>query len=188
MQSAKRLLRYLAGSTSQGILLASSSAAILTAYCDSDWASCPITRKSTTGYCILLGDSPISWKAKKQQVVARSSAEAEYRAMALTTCEVLWLSALLKDLGIKNLPATTLKCDNQAALAIAANPVLHERTKHVEVDCHFIRDHITKGTVQTSYVPSKEQLADILTKILPVQQHQHLLGKLGASDSPPSPA
>lgn len=188
MQSAKRLLRYLAGSTSQGILLASSSAATLTAYCDSDWASCPISRKSTTGYCILLGESPVSWKSKKQNVVARSSAEAEYRAMALTTCEVLWLTTLLKDLGIKNLPTATLKCDNQAALAIAANPVLHERTKHVEVDCHFIRDHIKDGTIQTSYVPSKEQLADILTKILPVPQHQYLLGKLGASVSPHSPA
>lgn len=90
MQVAKRLLRYLAGSAAQGILLTSSSAAKLAAYSDSDWAGCPITRKSTTGYCIFLGHSPISWKSKRQSVVSRSSTEAKYRAMALTTWEVVW--------------------------------------------------------------------------------------------------
>ncbi|XP_019103857.1 uncharacterized mitochondrial protein AtMg00810-like [Beta vulgaris subsp. vulgaris] len=171
MQAAKRLLRYLAGTLSQGILLASSSAAQLTAYYDSDWASCPITRRSTTGYCIFLGHSPVSWKTKKQPVVARSSAEAEYRAMALTTCEVTWLSALLKDLGLKQLPPTVLKCDNKAALAIAANPVLHERTKHVELDCHYVREKIQAGTITTSHVSSSDQVADIMTKVLPVKLH-----------------
>ena len=82
----------------------------------------------------------MSWKTKKQTVVARSSAEAEYRAMALTACEVTWLHTLLTDLGLKNLPASILKCDNQAALAIAANPVMHERTKHFAIDCHYVRD------------------------------------------------
>ncbi|XP_021755416.1 uncharacterized protein LOC110720671 [Chenopodium quinoa] len=91
--AAKRLLRYLAGTVNQGILLASSSAAELIACSDSDWASCPNTRRSTTGYCILLGKSPISWKEKKQSVVAKSTVEAEYRAMALTACEVTWLKA-----------------------------------------------------------------------------------------------
>lgn len=187
LQAAKRLLRYLAGSPSQGVLLASSSAARLTAYCDSDWASCLATRKSTTGYCILLGDSPISWKSKKQSVVARSSAEAEYRAMAMTSCEVTWLISLLKDLGFKTLPTTQLHCDNKAALAIAANPVQHERTKHVEIDCHFVRDQINAGLLQTSYVPSSEQVADLFTEVVPVSQHQHLLHKLGASTmSPPA--
>lgn len=183
MQAGKRLLRYLAGTTKQGILLASKSAAQLTAYCDSDWASCPNTRRSTTGYCIFLGSSPISWKAKKQSVVSRSSAEAEYRAMAVTDCEVTWLTALLKDLGIHNLPSTVLHCDNQAALAIAANPVLHERTKHVEIDCHFLRDKINAGTITPVKVSSKDQLADILTKVLPVKQHQHIMSKLGAVHS-----
>lgn len=138
MQAAKRLLRYLAGTKAQGILLASASAAQFTAFCDSDWASCPITRKSTSGYCIFLGNSPISWswKTKKQTVVARSSAEAEYRSMALTASEVSWLTSLLKDIGVTNLPPTILKCDNQAALAIAVNPVQHEKTKHVAIDCH----------------------------------------------------
>lgn len=183
MQAGKRLLRYLLGTYNQGLFLASSSAAQLTAYCDSDWASCPMTRRSTTGYCILLGDSPISWKAKKQTVTSRSSAEAEYRAMALTACEVTWLSVLLKDLGIKNLPATVMKSDSQAALAIAANPVQHEKTKHVDIDCHYVRDQIKAGVIAPVHVSSKDQLADILTKILTVKQHQHILTKLGVSST-----
>lgn len=188
MQAAKRLLRYLAGTKSQGILLATNSAAKLTAYCDSDWASCSTTRRSTSGYCIFLGESPISWKSKKQSVVARSSAEAEYRAMALTACEVTWISALLKDLGLKNLPPTLLNCDSQAAIAIAANPVHHEKTKHVDIDCHYIREQIQGGLIETSHVSSSNQVADIFTKILPVKLHLSHATKLGSSPSAPSAA
>lgn len=111
-------------------------------------------------------------------MVARSSAEVEYRAMVLTTCEVTWLSSLLKDLGIKNLPPTVLRCDNKAALAIAANPVLHERTKHVELDCHYVREQVQAGNIQTIYTPSSEQVADILTKVLPIHLHTRHNSKL----------
>ena len=103
MQAVKHLLRYLLNAPSQGILLAKDSVVELKAYCDYDWARFPMTRRSTTGYCILLGNSPLSWKSKKQAVVSRSSAEAEYRSMALTCCEVTWLVTLLKELGIKGL-------------------------------------------------------------------------------------
>lgn len=140
LQAAKRILRYLSGTLNQGILLASSSTATLTAYCDSDWAGCPNTRRSTSGFCVLLGHSPISWKSKRQTVVARSTAEAEYMSMVLAVCEVMWLKQLLKDLGLKNKTSTPIYCDNQAAIAISANPVHHEKTKHVDIDCHFIRD------------------------------------------------
>lgn len=184
MQAAKKLLRYLAGNPGQGILLASTSAAQLTAYCDSDWAGCEFSRRSTTGYCILLGSSPVSWKTKKQSVVARSTAEAEYRAMAMASCEVTWLSALLQDMGLQNLPSTVLNCDNQAALSIAANPVSHERTKHVEIDCHFIRDKIAAGEIVPQHVPSYAQLADMFTKQLASSQHMYLLRKLGVSSAP----
>lgn len=180
MQTAKRLLRYLAGTSSQGILLASNTAAELIAYCDSDWASCIATCKSTSGYCIFLGTSPVSWKTKKQTVVARSTAEAEYRAMALTTCEITWLSSLLKDLGLHNLPPSVLNCDNQAALAIAANPVMHEKTKHIDIDYHYVRDQLQAGHIVTQHVPSQHQVADILTKIFPVKLHQSHMDKLGA--------
>lgn len=188
IQNAKRLLRYISGTVTQGILLTSTTAAQLTAYCDSDWAGCVASCKSTSGYCIFLGESPVSWKTKKQTVVARSSAEAEYRAMALTTCEVTWLSTLLKDLCIHNLSPTILKCDNQAAISIAANPVMHERTKHIDIDCHYVRDQVASGRIVTEHVSSTNQVADIMTKILPVKLHQSHVTKLGASPSSHSPA
>ena len=160
--------------------MARNSTASLTADCDSDWAGYKLGRKSTSGYCILLGSSPISWKSKKQGVVARSSAEAEYRAIAVTTCEVTWLLSLLRDLGFSTLlHTTTLHCDNKAALYIAANPMFRERTKYVEVDCHFIRDKIIVGVIQPTYISTKHQLANIFTKILSVAQHQTLSSKLG---------
>lgn len=127
-----------------------------------------MTRKSTTGFCIMLGDSPISWKAKKQSVVSRSTAEAEYRVMALTICEVTWLHTLLKDMGLQHLPLTVLCCDNKAALSIDANPVQHEKTKHVEIDCHFVRDKLSSGQIVTPFLPSYAQVADLLQNNFPL--------------------
>lgn len=108
--------------------------------------------------------------------------------MTLTTCEVSWITALLKDLGLKNLPPTILKCDNKVALAIAANHVLHERTKHVELDCHYVREQVQAGNIQTEYTKSSEQIADVLTKILPVQLHVQHNDKLAFYPSPHTPA
>lgn len=109
------------------------------------------------------------------------SAEAEYRSMALTTCEVTWLTSLLKDLGISKLPPAILNCDNQAAIAIAANPILHEKTKHVDIDCHTVRDELKAGHIVTNKVSSGDQVANIFTKILPVKLHQSHLDKLTSS-------
>ncbi|KAF5452256.1 hypothetical protein F2P56_027276, partial [Juglans regia] len=117
-----KILRYIKTSPGQGILLSSSSQIQLRAYCDSDWASCPDSRRSTTGYCIFLGQSLVSWKSKKQNVVSRSSAESEYRSMATTCSELTWLRYLLQDLGLHHPQPVFLFCDNQAALHIAANP------------------------------------------------------------------
>lgn len=107
--------------------------------------------------------------------------EAEYRVMTLTACEVTWLSALLKDMGLNNLPPAVLKCDNQAAISIAVNPVMHEQTKHIEIDCHFFQDKIQSGLLTTQFVPLLGQLADILTKPLSDKKHNYIWNKLSTS-------
>ncbi|GJW69953.1 retrovirus-related pol polyprotein from transposon RE2, partial [Tanacetum coccineum] len=128
--------------------------------CDADWAGCPLMRRSLTGWVVYLGDSPISWKTKKQHIVSRSSAEAEYRSMAMTTCELKRLKSVLLSLGIHQVKPMSLYCDNQAALNISQNPVFRERTKHIEVDCHYIRDELVSGNITAQYVSTKEQIAD----------------------------
>uniref|UniRef100_A0A2N9IRX0 Integrase catalytic domain-containing protein n=1 Tax=Fagus sylvatica TaxID=28930 RepID=A0A2N9IRX0_FAGSY len=148
------------------------------AYSDADWAGDPTDRRSTTGYCFLLGDSLISWRSKKQSVVARSSTEAEYRAFADTTAELLWLRWLLQDLDIDCSTTVPIHCDNRSAIQIAHNDVFHERTKHIEIDCHFVRHHLLQGTLQLHSVSSQNQLADIFTKPMPPGRFRDLISKL----------
>ncbi|CAA7031042.1 unnamed protein product [Microthlaspi erraticum] len=181
-EAAVRVVRYLKGSPGQGIMLSSNNDLQIKAYCDSDYNACPMTRRSLTGFMVLLGDSPIAWKTKKQDTVSFSSAEAEYRAMGFTTREIKWNRELLACFGISHPQAMHLFCDNKAALHIAANPVFHERTKHIERDCHFIRDEIIKGSLATSHVRTNEQLADIFTKALGFPQFSYLRRKLGIRD------
>lgn len=164
-QALRRVLRYIKASPGQGLFFPSTSALKLTAFSDSDWGGCEDTRRSITGYNVFLGKSLISWKSKKQSVVSRSSSEAEYRALAATTCELQWILYLLQDLHVTTLcqPAV-IYCDNQSALHIAANPTFHERTKHIEMDCHVVRDKIQQGIIKLLPVQSSDQLADLHTK------------------------
>jgi hypothetical protein len=178
----KRIMRYLKGSAGRGIVMTNNGHTQITGYSDSDWAGNALDRKSTTGFCVFVGGNLISWRSKKQHVVARSSAEAEYRAMASAACELIWLKSLLLDMGITSKAPMTLFCDNQAAMHIAANPVFHERTKHIDVDCHFIRQQVQQQIITPSYIRSHDQLADIFTKVLPSVQFQQLLSKLGSID------
>ncbi|KAG7592301.1 Integrase catalytic core [Arabidopsis thaliana x Arabidopsis arenosa] len=146
--AALKVLRYLKGTLGQGILLRADSPMHFTGWCDSDHSACPLTRRSLTGWFVQLGSSPISWKTKKQDVVSLSSAEAEYRAMNEVTKELKWLKELLQDLGFDHTDPMTIRCDNKAAIHLSCNPVFHERTKHIERDCHFVRDEIVKGVLK----------------------------------------
>lgn len=187
LDAANRVLRYLKGSVGKGILLSSNSSLSLVGFADSDWAGCPTTRRSTTGYITMLGSSPISWKTRKQPTVSRSSAEAEYCSLATLTAEIQWLYYLLSDLGFPPRQPIRVYCDNQAALHIASNPVFHERTKHIELDCHFVREKMISGLISTSYLRSSDQLADIFTKPLGADIFRNIISKLGVLDiSPPT--
>ena len=154
----------------------------LRAYSDSDWAGCPLTRRSTTGYCVFLVPSLISWRSKRHKTVSLSSAEAEYRAMTWACCELTWLRWLLRDLGLLHHEPALLYCDNKVALHIATNPVFHERTRHIEMDCYYIRDKIQDGSVITRHVNSEHQLAYIFTKPLGKENFVPMIYKLGVQD------
>ncbi|RVX23604.1 Retrovirus-related Pol polyprotein from transposon TNT 1-94 [Vitis vinifera] len=177
-----RILRYIKSTPGQGVLYKNRGHTQVVGYTDADWAGSPTDRRSTSGYCVFIGGNLISWKSKKQDVVARSSTEAKYRAMALTTCELIWLRHFLRELRFGKDEQMKLICDNQVALHIASNPVFHEKTKHIEVDRHFIREKIASGCVATSFVKSNDQLADIFTKSLRGPRIKYICNKLGAYD------
>ena len=137
-------LRYINVNPDQGLIFNKNENFTLQAFCDSDWAACPHSRRSVSGFFIMVGGSLISWKSKKQVTISLSSAQAEYRSMRRVTTELAWLSRLLHELSIPNVTPIPVKCDSQAAIYIAKNLVFHERTKHVEIDCHFVRENYRK--------------------------------------------
>ncbi|CAA0841726.1 cysteine-rich RLK (RECEPTOR-like protein kinase) 8 [Striga hermonthica] len=165
----------------------SSSGKKLHAYSDSTWANNLIDRRSVTGYCIFLGSSPLTWKSKNQVAASRSSTEAELRALASSTSEIIWLRWLLADFGNSCYGPPPLLCDNIGAIQIANDPVKHELTKHIRVDASFTRSHCHHKTIVLQYVPSELQVADFFTKTQTREQHQLQLLKLNASDPPPPP-
>ncbi|GKB88755.1 uncharacterized mitochondrial protein-like protein, partial [Tanacetum coccineum] len=158
------ILRYLRGTQFQTLMFPSTSSLDLLPYCDSDWACDSVTRKSTTEFCVFLGDSLISWKSKKKDILSKSSIEAEYRAMAVITSEIVWLRWLLADMGVHITSPTPLYCDNRNAIQIARNTVFHERTKHTEINCHFTRHHLQAHIIYLPFIPSALQIAYIFTK------------------------
>lgn len=156
----KKILRYVQGTIDYGLQLYSSTTESLVAYSDADWASCPTTRRSTSGYYVFLGNNLLSWSSKRQPTLSRFSAEAEYRGVANAVAEICWLWNLLRELHTPLSFATIVYCDNVSAVYLSSNPVQHQRTKHIEIDIHFVRDLVATGQVSILHVPSWFQYAD----------------------------
>ena len=167
LAALKRILRYVRGTLELGLHIRASSQLDLVVYSDADWAGCPDTRKSTSGYAVFLGDTLISWSSKRQNTVSHSSAEAEYRAVANAVAEASWLRQLLSELHTPLRHATLVYCDNISTVYMSSNPVQHQRTKHIEIDLHFVRERVALGAVRVLHVPTTSQFADIFTKGLP---------------------
>ncbi|KAM6574267.1 hypothetical protein CsatA_022594 [Cannabis sativa] len=179
--ASKRVLRYLKGTAYHGLHIKPSDRLAVTGYSDEDWACCPDDRKSIAGHSVYLGDTLVSLSSKKQAVVSRSSTESEYRALAQVAAEIAWIQALLKEFEFP-LPCTPVTwCDK-----VGYNPVYHARTKHIELDVHFVRDKVINKEIEVRYVPSSDQTADCLTKSLTQSRFHFLVDKLGVVETPSS--
>ena len=163
-QLVKRVLRYVRGTTRLGLQFYRNSGNDLTVYTDADWAGCPDTRKSTSGFAVYLGSNLVSWSSKRQNTVSRSSAEAEYRAVANAVAECCWLRQLLGELRALVPKATVVFYDNISLVYMAGNPVHHRRTKHIELDIHFVREKVALGQFRVLHVPTTQQFADVMMK------------------------
>ncbi|KAM2024302.1 hypothetical protein PS1_017295 [Malus domestica] len=182
MATVMRILAYLKSAPGKGVLYQKHGHLRVEGFTDADWAGSVSDRRSTSGYFTFVGGNLVTWQSKKQKVVSRSSAEAEYRGMAHGICEILWLQKLLGGLGFKPKETMRLYCDNKSARDIADNPVQHDKTKHVEVDRHFIKEKLERKIVSIPFVNSKEQLADVLTHAVCSRKFDDSLVKLGMCD------
>ncbi|CAH9117808.1 unnamed protein product [Cuscuta europaea] len=177
--AVKRISRYLQGTSAHGLWLKSDkNISVIMAYSDADWAGCPDISRSTTGYVVFLGSNLISWRSKKQPTVSKSSIEAEYRAIAYTVQDTLFIRSLLADMGIYISTPVQLHCDNVSASYLAVNPIQHDRSKHIKIDYHFVRERVAHGDLVVKYIPTQLQLADIFTKNLSSQRFEFLRSNL----------
>jgi len=165
LKAVKRILRYLAGTTTHGLILRPARDFNIRGFSDSDWGTDLDDRKSTTGYCIYIGSNLVSWTSNKQKVVSKSSTEAEYRSVAAALTDIIWIKSLLTELRVSS-SVPHLYTDNHGAVLLAANPVKHSSSKHFELDLHFVRDYVQQQRLQLTHLPSRFQVADILTKPL----------------------
>ena len=177
LQAAHHILHYLKATPGQGGFFSSQSKFNLIAYVDADWGSCVDSKRSATGYCIFMGDSLLTWKSKRQPTISRSSAEAKYRAIASITSELLWLRQLLRFFHHPP-PMVMVLCDNISAIYLSTNLISHQRSKHIDIDVHFVREHVASGFIRFIHVKTTQQIANIFTKALPRPQFEDITCKL----------
>jgi hypothetical protein len=163
-------MRYLKHSIKIGLKICKSNSRLVSGFSNADWADCLDDRRSTGGFAIFLGSNLVSRSARKQPTVSRSSTEAEYKVVANAMAEIMWIQTLLQELGISTPQAAKLWCDNIGAKYLSANPVFHARTKHIEVDYHFVRELVTRKLLEIDFVPSRDQVVDGFTKALSTGQ------------------
>ncbi|CAH9133554.1 unnamed protein product [Cuscuta epithymum] len=181
-QAVKRILRYLKGTLHFGLFLQRVPSLSLSVFSDSNWGNIQDEGRSTTAYALYLGSNIISWKSAKQKCVSRSSTEAEYRAVAHASAELLWVRNVLSELGISLPSIPTLYCDNLGATYVCVNPVFHSRMKHLALDFYFVRDLIAQRQLSVKHISTKLQIADILTKPLSRGLFEKFRSKMGVSD------
>jgi histone deacetylase 1/2 len=167
--AVKRILRYIKQCIRLGLKIHMSTSTLVTAYSDADWAGSLDDRRSTGGYAVFLRRNLVSWSARKQSTVSRSSTESEYKAVADATAEIMWIQIFLREIGVKSPLAAKMWCDNIGAKYLSANPVFHARTKHIEVDYHFVRERVLRKLLEIDYVSTRDQVADGFTKALSVR-------------------
>ena len=174
----KRIFRYLRGTSELSLFYPRGQDFKLSGYCDADYSGSLDDGKSTSGSCQFLGSSLVSWSSKKQNCVALSTSESEYIAAAMCCAQILWMKTTLLDFSELD-SCTSILCDNTSAINLSENPVLHSRSKHIDVRYHFLRDHVSKGNIKLEYVITENQLADIFTKPLSSERFQNLRLRLG---------
>ena len=183
LRAAKRILRYVKGTVSYGVKFEKCQSFKLYGFSDSDWAGSLDDMRSTSGYCFNLGSGVFSWCSKKQEIVAQSTAEAEFIAATAAVNQALWLKKILSDLSMEEREPTEISVDNQAAIAISHNPVFHGKTKHFNIKLYFLREVQKNGDIKLIYCKSEDQLTDLFTKPLPVSRFEYLRKMLGVCTS-----
>jgi histone deacetylase 1/2 len=173
LSAVKRILRYVHHTIDSGLQLYATPSTLLSTFSDANWAGSVDDQRSSGGYAIFNGGNLIAWSARKQSTVSRSSTESEYKTLANATAELIWVQSLLQELSVTQARPPVLWCDNIGATYLSSNPVFHARTKHIEVDFHFVRERVNKKQLQIRFISSKDQVADIFTKppSLPLFEH-----------------
>jgi hypothetical protein len=183
MTAAKRILRYIRGTSEHGVLYKRGRQAELTAYTDSDYGGDVDDMKSTSGYIFMLGSGAVSWSSRKQPIVTLSTTEAEFIAAAYCVCQGIWIKRILESIGLKQQQCLEVFCDNSSTIKLSKNPVLHGRCKHIDIRFHFLRNLSCDGKVELKHCASQNQLADIMTKALKLESFEKLKGRLGICSS-----